>query len=229
MKIGIVGGIGPLSTLDYYSGIIHGYRQVAGDESYPEIVIDSVNMTGMLQLVQQENWDALVQFLLRSIENLAKAGAAFAVLASNTPHIVFEQIAKAAPIPLLSLVDETCNEAERRGYTKLILLGTGFTMKHTFYADAMRKKGIEVAVPGKAAQEKIHHIIFPNLEEGIVLPEQKAEMLCLAKDSIQREGAQALILGCTELPLIIRPEDLDTPLLNTTQIHIAAIINRMLA
>jgi len=227
MKIGIIGGIGPASTLDYYTGIIDGFRRSSPNGQYPEIVIDSVNMSDMLALVEQGDEDKLAEFLLSSIKNLENAGASFAAIASNTPHIVFDRINKSTPIPLLSIVEETCKETKKQGYSRLVLFGTAFTMKRSFYADVMRKNGIELIVPNMDEQETIHGIIFPNLEDGIVLPEQKEKMLKLANEIMIRENAQALILGCTELPLMVKPDDLDYPILDTAQIHINAIVDML--
>lgn len=227
MKVGIVGGIGPASTLDYYREIINGYRRVTQSDEYPDIVIDSINMTLMLNLLDAEDWDGLINMLRNSIKNLKLAGATFAVIASNTPHLVFDRLNEKSDLPLISIVDETCKEALKRGYNKLVLLGTIFTMKRDFYARTMKKYGIQLVVPTRAEQEEIHSLFFPNLENGIVVPADKAKVLNIAKTIVEREKAQALILGCTELPLMIRQEDLCFPILDTTQIHINAIIDKL--
>jgi len=136
-KVGIVGGIGPVSTLDYYSGIINGCRAKANDDNYPEIVIDSINMTEMLSYVSNEDWDSLVNMLLNAIKNLANAGANFAAIASNTPHIVFDKVQKKSALPLISIVEATSAYVQERGCKSVVVLGTRFTMSNGLYSDAL--------------------------------------------------------------------------------------------
>jgi aspartate racemase len=225
MKIvGIIGGIGPASTLDYYNGIINGARM---DNNYPEIIINSVNMTEMLSYVEKKDWDALVSMLVCAIKKLADAGAEFAAIASNTPHIVFDRIQKQAALPLVSIVESTCKYASSVGCRKAVVIGTRFTMSSGLYTEAFNKYDIAVVVPPENEQEAIHNIIFPKLEDGIVVPEDKQKMLEIVNTLIKEHNADTLVLGCTELPLMIKNGDLDVLLLNTTQIHIDEIINQM--
>ncbi|MDR0469948.1 MAG: amino acid racemase [Peptococcaceae bacterium] len=226
-KIGIIGGIGPASTLDYYSGIIEGYRAKTNDGSYPEIIIDSVNMTEMLSYVENEDWSALTDMLVKAIDNVSAAGAQFAAIASNTPHIVFDSVQKRSALPLVSIVDETCRYAQAKGCKEVVIIGTRFTMGSGLYTKAFAKFGIATVTPSADEQEKIHGIIFPKLEDGIVDEGDKQKLLALAKRLISGHGADALVLGCTELPLMIKDGDLDTLTLNTTQIHIDAIVNAL--
>ena len=224
-KTGIIGGIGPTSTLDYYSGIINGYRSKTGDDNYPEIIINSVNMTGMLSYVQNKDWDALGAMLINAITDLANAGAEFAVIASNTPHIVFDRVQKQSSLPLISIVDETCKYAQSKGCKKVVVIGTRFTMNSGLYSNAFEKYNIVAIVPSEDEQTTIHNIIFPKLEDGIVAPEDKQKMLEIVNALIAEHHADALVLGCTELPLMIKDGDIDTLILNTTQIHIDSIVN----
>jgi len=227
-KTGIIGGIGPASTLDYYSGIINGYRAKTGADDYPEIVIDSINMTGMLSAVQNRDWDALAAIIVDAINNLANAGADFAAIASNTPHIVFDRVLKQSSLPLISIVDETCKIAKAKGCKKSVVIGTCFVMSNGLYPEAFDKYGIPAAVPSVSQQETIHNLFFPNLENGIVVPEDKKKMLEIVDGLLAEHHADSLVLGCTELPLMIKDGDIDTIILNATQIHIDAIINYIL-
>ena len=227
-KAGIVGGIGPASTLDYYSGIIEGYRSKAGGDNYPEIVINSVNMNEMLSYVLNKDDDALIDMLVSAVEDLANAGADFAAIASNTPHIVFDEVQKRSKIPLISIVEETCRFAKSKGCVKAVVIGTRFTMSSGLYSEALSKYGIEAIIPPEEDQAAIHSIIFPNLENGIVDPEDKKRMLGIVKRLIEEHNADALILGCKELPLMIKDDDLDISVLNTTRIHIRSIIDSLL-
>ena len=226
-KVGLVGGIGPVSTLDYYTGIINGFRARANDGNYPEIVINSINMTEMLTYVANKDWDTLVNILLNAIQNLADAGAKIAAIASNTPHIVFDRVQKESKLPLISIVEATCKQVHAEGCKKIVVIGTRFTMSSGLYADAFRKFGIAAIVPSEDEQEVIHGIIFPKLEDGIVVPEDKAKMLAISNGLLANHHADGLILGCTELPLMIKDNDLDTLIFNTTQIHIEAIVDAL--
>ncbi len=228
-KVGIVGGIGPASTLDYYDGIIKGVRKLSQGEDNPRIVINSINITEMIGYVGDEDSDKLTALLTGAVDELAAAGADFAGMASNTPHIVFDAVQTRSKLSLISIVEETCRAAVRLGCRRVAVLGTLFTMSSGLYTDALEKQGIEAFVPDARDQEAVNRIIFPNLESGVVLEEERAELLDISKKLIRDCGADALLLGCTELPLAIKPGDLDTVLLNTAQIHIDAIVREILS
>ncbi len=227
-KIGIIGGIGPESTVDYYRGIISLYRELSGDGNYPAICINSVNMTEMLSYVSNENYDALISLMLASLEELARAGAELAAIASNTPHIVFDEVSTRSPLPLVSIVEAAGEKAKSLGIRKALLVGTAFTMRSSFYRDCFSRHSIPLLVPSPEEQELIHGIIFPELEEGIVIPEKKAALLGICKRIIAQEQADCVVLGCTELPLMVRDGDLDITILNTSQIHVEAIVSRLM-
>lgn len=228
-KLGLVGGIGPESTIDYYRGITAGYRQRLAQDTYPQMVIDSLNLKEMYTLSSTQQWDKFADRIIDSLKNLSAAGAEFAAIGANTAHIVFDEVNSRSPVPLVSLVEATCQYAQAKGCKKVVVLGTAFTMSSGLYTDALAKFGIDAFVPDKEQQQVIHNIIFPNLQAGIVLQEEKEAMLRIASQMIKATDADALVLGCTELPLIIKEGDLDTLLLDTTQIHIEAILDYMLA
>jgi aspartate racemase len=227
-KVGIIGGIGPVSTLDYYEGIVNAAYEQADTGDYPELVISSINMTKMLALAEANDWKAVTNLLVNAIGDLTAAGAELGALASNTPHIVFDEIQKRVALPLVSIVEETCKYAQAQGCKKVLVLGTRFTMGSSLYSKAFQEYGIAAVVPSKSEQELIHSFIVPHLENGIVVPEDKQKMLELTNRLLLEQGADALVLGCTELPLMIQEGDLDTLLLNTTQLHIAAIVRELL-
>ncbi|MDT8902102.1 aspartate/glutamate racemase family protein [Anaeroselena agilis] len=228
-KFGLVGGIGPASTLDYYKGIIDAYRDKTGGVSYPLMVIDSLNLDEMYALAANKTWPEFTDRLVASVETLAAGGAEFAAMAANTAHIVFDAVSARSPLPLVSIVEETCKKARDGGCRRVIIFGTAFTMSSGLYADAFARYGIDAFVPTVEEQQAIHNVIFPNLQAGIVLPEDKNTVLRIARRMLAAENADALILGCTELPLIIKDGDLDAIILDTTRIHIEAIVNRLLA
>lgn len=226
-KLGLVGGIGPASTLDYYKGIINGYRRRTGGVDYPHVIIDSLNLDEMYAYVSNKQWREFIGRLVGSIRNLAAGGAEFAAMAANTAHIVFDEVRSQSPLPLVSIVDETCKYAQSKGCKKVVVFGTAFTMSSGLYSNAFAKYGIEAFVPTEDEQKAIHGVIFPNLQEGIILPEDKRKTLQIASRMISEKNADALILACTELPLIIKESDLDILVLDTTQIHIDAIVSYM--
>ena len=228
-KVGLVGGIGPASTLDYYKGICDGYRVKIGGDNYPPMIIDSLNLAEMYSLVANKQWDEFTKRFVDSIKNLAAGGAEFAAMAANTAHIVFDEINRQSPLPIISIIDETCKYAQSKNCESVVIFGTAFTMSSGLYYNAFAKYGIDAFVPTKDEQKAIHSIIFPNLQDGIVLPEEKRTMLQIADRMLSENNADALILGCTELPLIIQESDVDVLLLDTTQIHIDAILRYMLA
>lgn len=228
-KVGLVGGLGPASTLDYYRGINDGYRKRTNSDSNPPMIIDSLNLAEAYSLVSNRQWPEFTSLFVRSLEALAAGGAEFAAIAANTAHIVIDEIDRQSPLPLVSIVDATCKYAQSKGCKSVVVFGTAFTMSSGLYTDALAKRGIEAFVPTEDEQKSIHGVIFPNLQEGIILPEDKKTVLAIASRMLSEKGADALVLGCTELPLIVQENDLDTLLLDTTQIHIDAILSCMLA
>jgi len=227
-KLGLVGGIGPESTVHYYKGIIQGFRERTGKDAYPLMIIDSLDLAEMYDLAAAKDWEIFSQRLIDSVKRLSAGGAEFAAMAANTAHIVFEKVQAESPLPLVSIVEETCKAAKKENFKKVIIFGTGFTMSSGLYTEKFLEYGIEAIVPEAEDQRAIHNIIFPNLEAGIVLPEEKEKILEIANRMIHQKGGEALVLGCTELPLIIQEEDLEVSILDTTQIHIEAILDYML-
>jgi len=226
--IGIIGGIGPESTVDYYRGIIARYRDLTGDENYPPIIVNSINMTAMLNLLSERNYDGLLALLLHSIGALARAGANIAAIASNTPHIVFDALSAQSPLPLVSIVEAAAERAKSLGIRKALLIGTAFTMASPFYQECFSRRSVPVIVPSAGEQVEIHGIIFPELEEGIVVLEKKKCLLDICARIIEKEGVDGVILGCTELPLMIKDGDLSVCVLNTVRIHVEAIVSAII-
>ena len=225
-KLGLVGGVGYMSTLEYYKGINEGYQKIYSKSSEnPPMVIESLNLAVAYELALKEEWKSFAELFINAVRILQEAGAEFGAIAANTAHIVFDEIQAASAIPLIGIVDETCKRAKAQGYKKLIVFGTGFTMKSGMYEEKCAKYGIEAIVPGEDDRQTIHNIIFPNLEVGIVLESEREAILSIAQDMIKEHKADALVLGCTELPLAIKDGDLNIPLLDTTAIHIDAILN----
>ena len=226
---GIIGGIGPESTIEYYRQIIALYRERTGDNSYPPILIDSIDMTHMLELVGAQRFDDLVAYLVAEIGRLARAGADFALLSSNTPHIVFDRIRDAAPLPMISIVEATCARAQHLGLRKLGLFGTRFTMQGPTYKGVFAQNNIQLVVPAADDLEYIHSKYMGEWIYGIILDETKARLLQIVHGLKETHGIQGLILGGTEIPLILKDaDDPDIPFLDTTRIHVEAVVDRVL-
>lgn len=226
MRIGMIGGTGPESTVDYYQRIIKLYQQQINREEYPEIMINSINMTAMLKLEAEQNWDGLIGMLSDAIDSLYRAKADFAFLASNTPHIVFEQVQQASPIPLVSIVEAAREKAAKLALKKVGLLGTLFTMQSDFYQTEFEKSKIEVVVPDEEAQQYIHQKLFSEIEQGVFLEDTRNGLLAIAKRLIDEMSIDGVILGCTELPLILTQSEYGVPFLNTTEIHVDRIMKK---
>jgi aspartate racemase len=224
-KIGIIGGIGPESTIDYYKLIIGAFHEKQADLGYPEIIIYSANLSSLMKILEAKDWENLTDWLLEKVVALHKAGAEFAVIGSNTPHIVFDKVSSRSPIPMLSIIEETRKNAQKRGLKKLGLLGTRFTMESDFFKKPFGDTGMAVVVPEKEDQELIHHMLFSEIELGIIKDSTRNELLSIAKKMIDRHFIDALILGCTELPLILNKDEFGIPFLNTTAIHAASIVS----
>jgi aspartate racemase len=228
--IGIIGGIGPESTVEYYRLIIASYREQKQDGSYPSIIINSVDLKKMLDFIAANELAKVTEYLVSEIQRLVRAGADAGLLAANTPHVVFDEIRSQSPIPLFSIVEATCDAAKDLGLKRLGLFGTRFTMQGRFYPDIFTKEGITLAVPDENEQAYIHDKYMSELVNGIFLPETRERLLTIVERLKEREGIDGLILGGTELPLILRG-DLGSgiPFLDTTQIHVKVIVAQLLS
>lgn len=225
-KVGIIGGLGYASTLEYYRSIVEESLQYTKSDEYPELVITSLNMTEILTLIEKQSFEQLTLRLCRAVQELKNAGADFALIASNTPHIIFDRLSEISLLPLISIVNVTVDAAVRCGYKSVLLTGTAFTMKNDFYKSNLEKHGIKCIVPNDADIEVINNIIFPDLENRIIKPESKRQFTALCEKYIA-DGAQAVILGCTELPLLIQSGDISVPIINTMKLHIDAAVREI--
>ena len=226
--LGMIGGVGPESTIDYYKNIIALYRERQRDGSYPQFVINSIDLKKGIDFMNANDLAAMAEFLLKAIEKLPCAGADFGIIAANTPHIVFDQIAPKSPIPLISIVEATCAYAKARKLKRLALFGTRYTMRADFYPKVFAREGIELVVPESKDQDYIHEKYFTELVLGNFLPETRAGLLAIVdrmKDKIDIDG---VILAGTELPLLLRGESYNgVSLLDTGKIHCQAAVDEM--
>ncbi|MGD0265493.1 MAG: amino acid racemase [Candidatus Methylomirabilota bacterium] len=227
---GIIGGIGPESTIEYYRLIIAAYRQQKPDGSYPSFLINSIDMTKMLDLIEANELVAVTEYLLREVQKLAKAGADFGALASNTPHLVFDALRRQSPIPLVSIVETACEAVKAIGLKRVGLLGTRFTMQGRFYADVFSRAGITLVVPTMDEQAYIHSKYMSELVKGLVLAETRERLLAIVDRLTENEGISGLILGGTELPMILGgATGAGIPFMDTTRIHVERIVAQILS
>lgn len=221
--IGMIGGLGPEATIDYYKRIVDFFHERNQSLSSPEIVICSVDISRLFRLVDEQRWNSLVEWLVEKIVSLKNAGADFAAISANTPHIVFDQIQAQSPLPLISIVDATLESAKAKGFTRLGLLGTRFTMQSNFFGERFAKENVAVVVPNDDEQSLIHEKLVNEIELGIFTEPTRQQLLTIVENMRVRENIDAIILGCTELPLILNEAPAEISFLNTTAIHVEAI------
>ncbi|MGM9616177.1 aspartate/glutamate racemase family protein [Butyricicoccus sp.] len=227
-KVGLVGGTGPESTVMYYRDINYGIYEKTKGRAFPELSIESVNLYHAVQYCQDQSYEELTAYLLQAVCHLAESGAEFAALTANTVHIVFDEVNRQSPIPLVSIVEAACEQAKRRKLKRVGLLGTIFTMKGNFYQETFSREGIEILTPSDREMELVNDRIANELELGIVKETTRQELIQVIRDMQQREKIEAVILGCTELPLALTDEICPVPCLDTTKIHIETLIEMMM-
>ncbi len=225
-SVGLVGGLGPESTIDYYRRILEEWQRHDAS-SAPSIVIDSLDVNCALHLVTTDR-PALSEYLLSSLRRLAGAGVDFAAMTANTPHIVFDERATRSPVPLLSIVETCAEEAQRRGLSRLALLGTRFTMEAPFYPTVFARRAIVVVVPKDTDRTWIRERYVGELLKGQFRDDTRDRLVALVARMRTEDGIQGVILGGTELPLLLSaPAIAGVPALDTTALHVTAIVERL--
>ncbi|HOK52667.1 MAG: amino acid racemase [Bacteroidales bacterium] len=225
-NIGIIGGLGPEATVDYYQRIIEAFKSDnGGDLNYPEIIIYSVNMKTFIGCMKKKQYREATDYLVEKIRSLERAGADFVALSANTPHQLFDDIKRQVNVPILSIVEATYERAQQMGLKRLALFGTLFTMNATFFADVFENKGIQIIPPDDSQKAYIHEKLFSEIELGIFKEETRTGLIKIMQDMHEKYQIDGVILGCTELPLIL-PESQyhGLAMLNTTEIHVKAIV-----
>jgi aspartate racemase len=244
--VGIIGGVGPESTIEYYRLIIAAYREQSGmgvppmnhaqdaratnpNGSYPSIIINSVDLDRLLAWLRTGELEAFTDYLSAEIDRLYRAGADFGLLASNTPHLVFDELSRRSPIPLISIVESARDQAQAMNLKRVALFGTRFTMQGRFYPDVFSRADIAVITPQEDEQSYIHEKYMNELLNNIFLPETRAGLLRIVDRMKAEDNIEAVILGGTELPLILRDSEYNgIPFLDTTRIHVKQIVAALL-
>ena len=219
-KIGILGGMSPESTTLYYEQITRTYTARFGDYGYPEILIYSVNFQKFVDWQHTGRWSEAARAMADALERLRGAGADFGLIATNTMHIVFEEVQRAVHMPLLSIIEATAEAVLARGLRSVGLLGTVFTMSEPFFRQGLGRSGIAVLVPEPGDQQRINEVIYQELCRGEIRSRSR-EFFLQVIEGLRSRGAQGIVLGCTEIPLLVEPQHCELPLFNTSILHAA--------
>lgn len=227
--IGLIGGISWVSTADYYKLINQGINEKMGDLNFSECLIYSFNYADIKKNNEKNDWDSTFNMLLKGCNFLKAGGAEAIVLCANTMHFIADRLEKEIKLPIIHIATETAKEIQQQNLKKVGLLGTKFTMELDFFKDKLIAQGIEAIIPeSEDDKDFIHTTIFEELGKGLVTSETKKRYLEIANELIKK-GAEGIILGCTEIPLVILPEDLNVPVFDTALIHSKAAVEFQLS
>ncbi|MBS7253122.1 aspartate/glutamate racemase family protein [Flavobacterium branchiicola] len=228
-KIGLIGGISWVSTADYYKLINEGINKKMGGLNFSECLVYSFNYADIKRNNDNNDWDATFELLFKGCQFLKSGGAEAIILCANTMHLIADRLQEAIDVPIIHIASETAVEIEKQKLKKVALLGTKFTMELDFFKERLIAKGIEVIIPEKQEDKDfIHYTIFEELGRGIVTDESKKRYLEISSQLI-KDGAEGIVLGCTEIPLIIKENDVPVPIFDTTMIHANAAIEFQLS
>ena len=214
--IGLIGGMSFESTLTYYQIINETIRKELGGLHSARIIVDSIDFAPLAKAQEEDDWDYCADLMIDSAKRLQDAGAKLILIGANTMHIVYDEMEKVIDVPILHIANATIARLKKDGINKVVLLGTRYTMCKDFYKRRIIDAGIEVLLPDQI--DEVNAIIYDELCKGIVLNSSKERLLAIIEE-LRAKGAEAVILGCTELDLLVKPEDSDLPVYDTTFIH----------
>jgi aspartate racemase len=224
--IGLIGGISWISTQDYYKYINEGVNEKLGGLNFARLIIHSMNYGEIKKNNDAGDWNANLELIIEASENMKAGGAKALLLCANTMHIFAGDLEKKTGLPVIHIATATADEIVKKKLKKVALLGTKFTMEKTFFTDKLKEKNIEAIIPNEADREFIHWTIFEELGRGIISDKSKARYISII-DNLQQQGVEGAILGCTEIPLLIKQEDVSIPVFDTTKIHSDAAVKFM--
>ena len=226
--IGLIGGMSWESTQSYYQLLNQGVKNKLGGLHSAKIVLVSLDFAEIAVLQQQQDWPQMAEILIKAAKQVEAAGADYLLICTNTMHKLAEQVQAAVAIPLLHIADAVGENLIQHNFKKVALLGTQFTMEQDFYKQRLADKfAIDVLIPDTQGRETVHRVIYDELCKGIISPESKAEYLTII-DDLTQQGAEAIILGCTEIALLVQQADTSIPLLDSTALHCAMALENSL-
>lgn len=223
--IGLIGGMSWESTAVYYRLLNEGVRARRGGLHSADVLLHSLDFSPIAEMQARGDWDAAGDVLADSARRLERAGAGCILLCTNTMHKLAERITGATRVPFLHLADVTASAIRASASRKPLLLATRFTMEQAFYRDRLAAHGVEALVPAEAERTDIHRIIYEELCRGEIRPASKARYLGIIADAVARDGADGVILGCTEIGLLISQDDTALPVFDTTALHVGAALD----
>lgn len=219
-KIGIVGGMTWVSTMEYYRLINKRVHEILGKSNSAKCIIYSLNFEEILN----KNWEEIYLILLNACKNLENSGAELIILGANTAHYLADRLQSEIPLPIINIISATSEAIHQKGFVRVGLLGTKFTMEADFYKNRLAQQGIQCIIPEKqSTRDFIQQTINHELEKEIIKPETKKAFLSIIQELIDH-GAQGIVLGCTEIPLLIKQSDVKVPVFDTTSIHSEAAV-----
>src|SRR2546426_2579723 len=222
--LGLIGGTSWIATIEYYRLINEQVNQRLGGSQYPQCIIYSFNYGEIVALSATQDWDGILEKVVSACACLREGGAEGLVLCANTMHIIADRVQDRVGLPVIHIAEATAGGVKRARLRSVALLGTRFTMEMDFFRDRLARHQIQTTIPAEADREFIHTSIFGDLGKGILRPETKARYLEIIASLVAR-GAEGVILGCTEIPMLVKQEDCPVPVFDTTVLHAAAAVD----
>lgn len=226
--IGLIGGLTYVSTIEYYRYLNELVNERLGGSEAAEIIMYSVNFGEIKRLTEAEDWKSISAIICKAAQVIEEGGAACLLLGANTMHKIADEVQNAVNIPVIHVAEAVAKEILKNGLKKVGLLGTRYTMQLGFYTDYLAKHGIETAVPGQKDVDYLNYTIYNEFGRNLYLPETKARYLKIMS-GLRERGAEGIILGCTEIPLLLKQSDCDILLFDTTKIHSSAGVDHVLS
>ena len=227
--IGMIGGMSWESSIEYYRIVNQAVRKKLGGLHSAKSIMYSVEFAEIEELQHQNQWDKLAEIMIEAGRSLERGGADFVIICTNTMHKLYDEVQQSIKIPMLNIADATAEKIKTEGIDRIALLGTRFTMEEDFYKGRLVEKyGLEVMIPSPEQMETVHRVIYDELCAGIIKPDSKHRYAAIIQDMVA-EGAGGVILGCTEIGLLVKPEDSPVPLFDTTEIHARAAVDYALS
>jgi len=223
-RIGLIGGLSPESTVHYYELICRGYNRRADKLNFPKISLESLNLQELVSLFERDDWKGVAAILLDAIERLHRSRAEFAAILANTPHNAYELIRDASPLRIITIMDATIEALAGDKRRRIALLGTRATMEYGFFQRHFKAQGIDALVPEANQRHELDRVIWEELSHGVINEKSRASAADMIGDLVT-QGAEGVVLACTELSMLIQPEDCSCPLYDTTQLHAEAILD----